>query len=55
MLPIATAARTAKVGLYTGLAFGLLQDLAGLARGRRLAYVDFLVGKKSHVGENPVA
>lgn len=44
-LPLTTAARTAKLGLYSGLAFGLLQDLAGLARGRRLAYVDFLTRK----------
>lgn len=44
-LPLTTAAHTAKLGLYTGLAFGLLQDLVGLARGRRLAYVDFLTRK----------
>lgn len=44
-LPLTTTARTAKLGLYTGLTFGLLQDLAGLARGRRLAYVDFLMRK----------
>ncbi len=48
-LPILTAARTAKLGLYSGLGFGLLQDLAGLARGRRLAYVDVLMGRKSDV------
>jgi len=45
-LPIPTAVRIAKMGLYSGLGFGLLQDLAGLARGRRLAYVDFLMGRR---------
>lgn len=40
--PLITAARTAKVGLYTGLALGLIQDALGLARGRRVGYVDFL-------------
>ncbi len=42
--PLTTAARTAKVGLYTGLAFGLVQDALSLARGRRLGYVEFLFG-----------
>lgn len=46
-LPLPTAQRTARIGLYSGLAFGLLQDLAGLARGRRLAYIDFLMGRKA--------
>ena len=50
-LPMPTAARTARIGLYSGLAFGLLQDLAGLARGRRLAYIDFLTGRKSDAVE----
>lgn len=48
-LPILTAARIAKTGLYSGLGFGLLQDLAGLARGRRLAYVDYLMGRRLEV------
>lgn len=43
--PLITAARTAKVGLYTGIAYGLCQDALSLARGRRLGYVDFLLGK----------
>ena len=38
-----TAARTAKFGLITGLAFGLMQDAVSLAKGRRLAYVDFIL------------
>ncbi|MCJ1365701.1 hypothetical protein MMC16_004826 [Acarospora aff. strigata] len=42
--PIITAARTAKTGLLVGLAFGLVQDGLALARGRRLAYIDFLLG-----------
>ena len=37
-----TAMRTAKTGLYGGLAFGLVQDALGLARGRRLRYIDFI-------------
>lgn len=38
-----TAMRTAKTGLYAGLAFGLVQDALGLARGRHLRYVDFIM------------
>lgn len=38
-----TAGRTIKIGLYGGLAFGLVQDALGLARGRRLRYIDFLI------------
>lgn len=37
-----TTMRTAKTGLYGGLAFGFIQDALGLARGRRLRYVDFI-------------
>jgi hypothetical protein len=44
--PIPTAARLAKTGAKAGLAFGLLQDLASMMRGRRLGYVDFV---KRHV------
>ena len=43
--PLITAARTAKVGLISGLAFGLAQDALNLAKGRRLAYVDFVLGR----------
>ena len=43
--PWPTAARTAKSGLKGGLAFGLAQDALGLARGRRLGYVDFILGR----------
>jgi hypothetical protein len=37
------AARTVKLALLTGLAFGAAQDALNLAKGRRLAYVDFLL------------
>lgn len=43
--PLITAARTAKVGLLSGLTFGLVQDALSLARGHRLAYVDFVLGR----------
>ncbi|MCJ1246917.1 hypothetical protein MMC30_004128 [Trapelia coarctata] len=49
--PLATAARTAKIGLLSGLAFGLAQDALGLAKGQRPFYVDFLFGKKQRQGE----
>ena len=42
-----TAARTAKSGLFFGLAFGLAQDGLGLARGRRVGYIDRFLGRKS--------
>ncbi|KAL3425386.1 hypothetical protein PVAG01_02177 [Phlyctema vagabunda] len=42
--PITTAARTAKSGLVIGLAYGFVQDIAGVARGRRPAYVDLVFG-----------
>lgn len=37
-----TNIRIAKTGLYGGLVFGFVQDALGLARGRRLRYVDFI-------------
>lgn len=52
--PVITAARTAKKGLAIGLAYGLVQDVLGLMRGRRLGYVDLLTGrrrKESRSGE----
>ena len=45
ILPLNAAAATIRRGLYGGLAFGLAQDALGLARGRRLDYVDFLLGR----------
>jgi hypothetical protein len=50
--PFYTAARTIKLGLLTGLAFGLAQDALGLARGRRLAYVDFFL-RRDRQSMNP--
>ena len=43
-LPMITAARMAKIGLLSGLGFGVLQDILHLLHGQRLAYVD-LVGR----------
>ena len=51
ILPLNTAARTIRTGLYGGIAFGLAQDALGLARGRRLAYVDFLLGRSRDTSE----
>ncbi|KAL6714109.1 hypothetical protein ACLMJK_008603 [Lecanora helva] len=50
--PLPTAGRTIKAGLYGGLAFGLAQDALGLARGRRLGCVDFLLGNKDQMMED---
>jgi hypothetical protein len=41
--PVTTAARTAKTGLTIGLAFGLAQDGLAYLRGRRPAYIDYLL------------
>lgn len=40
--PVPTAARMAKMGAKFGLAFGVLQDVVSVVRGRRLAYLDFI-------------
>ncbi|QIW99492.1 hypothetical protein AMS68_005010 [Peltaster fructicola] len=40
--PVPTAARLARLGLKAGLAYGILQDLTSLLRGRRLGYVEFV-------------
>jgi len=40
--PVPTAARVAKLGAKVGLAFGVLQDMASILRGRRLGYVEFI-------------
>ena len=50
--PLPTAARTAKTGLKFGLAFGLIQDAAGLLRGRRPGYVRFLLGLPERWGKS---
>ncbi|ESZ90050.1 hypothetical protein SBOR_9564 [Sclerotinia borealis F-4128] len=49
--PITTAARIAKTGLAFGIGFGLVQDVVGYARGRRLGYVDFITGAGRRRGE----
>ena len=49
--PMVVAARTARVGLLGGLGFGVLQDGVGWARGRRVGWVDFLVGRGRRGGE----
>ncbi|OQD77981.1 hypothetical protein PENDEC_c002G02041 [Penicillium decumbens] len=41
-----TAARTAKLGLKFGLAYGLCQDALELMKGNPPAYVDFLMGNR---------
>ncbi|KAF9885719.1 hypothetical protein FE257_012604 [Aspergillus nanangensis] len=41
-----TAARTAKFGLKFSLAYGLMQDALGTMKGRRPAYVDFVLGNR---------
>ncbi len=43
--PLPTAGRTIAAGLYGGVAFGLLQDALGLARGRKLQYIDSVTGR----------
>ena len=43
--PMVTAARTAKMGLLAGLGFGLAQDALSLAKGKRLGYVDYVLGR----------
>lgn len=43
---IPTIARTARAGLYGGLGFGLAQDALALARGRRVTYIDALLGRR---------
>ncbi|CZT17547.1 uncharacterized protein RCC_03381 [Ramularia collo-cygni] len=49
--PLATAARTARMGAKAGLAFGLLQDAVGVARGRRIGYIEFVKGLVIGEGE----
>lgn len=40
--PVPTAARLARMGAKYGLAYGVVQDLVSLLRGRRLGYVEFI-------------
>ena len=52
--PLITAARTAKIGLLSGLAFGLTQDALGLTKGRRPFYIDLILGTKHSVGNDVI-
>ena len=52
--PLATTARTLKLGLYGGLIFGLGQDLVTYAKGGRLRYVDYILGK-SHENQQQIS
>ncbi|TVY72737.1 hypothetical protein Focb16_v011550 [Fusarium oxysporum f. sp. cubense] len=51
-LSLTTAARTARYGLLFGLAYGGIQDVLGLARGRPIGYVEFLRGRRSNTRED---
>ncbi|KAI9699254.1 MAG: hypothetical protein M1820_007226 [Bogoriella megaspora] len=51
--PMPTAARTAKMGLRFGLGYGILQDVVGVLKGRRVGYIDWIIGRsKSEVNVN---
>lgn len=50
----AETARTAKKGLMFGLAYGAIQDVVSLAKGRPVGYVNFIrkqIGKSTEVKE----
>ncbi|OAA55274.1 hypothetical protein SPI_08369 [Niveomyces insectorum RCEF 264] len=49
--PLPTAARTTKTAILVGLTYGGVQDLASVARGRHVSYVDYL-RKKFHRGKD---
>ena len=49
-LSLAAAARTAKSGFLFGLAYGGVQDLLGIFRGRPIGYVEFIRGRGSKDG-----
>ncbi|KAH8882560.1 hypothetical protein GQ53DRAFT_665541 [Thozetella sp. PMI_491] len=44
-----TAARTTKSALIVGVAYGGLQDLVGIARGREIRYVEYLKRKYNKI------
>ncbi|KAI1772114.1 hypothetical protein F4818DRAFT_188508 [Hypoxylon cercidicola] len=51
----AETARTARKGLVFGLAYGAIQDVVSLAKGRPVGYVDFIrrrIGKSTQLQEN---
>ncbi|PNY24257.1 Uncharacterized protein TCAP_05813 [Tolypocladium capitatum] len=52
---LSTAARTARFGLLFGLAYGAVQDVVGLARGRPIGYVELVrrrFGAATHDGSD---
>ena len=55
--PLTTTTRTVKIGLYSGLAFGLAQDFVTYIKGGRLRYVDFVLGRKHdfQIADEPVS
>ncbi|EFX01079.1 hypothetical protein CMQ_6021 [Grosmannia clavigera kw1407] len=53
--PLATAARTTKTALLVGLAYGGVQDLASVLRGRPVSYVDFVKKRFRRAGAGDVA
>ena len=44
--PLTMAARTTRMGLACGLTYGLAQDALSLIKGRRLDYVDWMLGRR---------
>lgn len=49
--PLATAARTTKTALLVGLAYGGVQDLASIIRGRPVSYVEFVKRRFRRTGD----
>ncbi|KAG6169671.1 hypothetical protein E4U24_003624 [Claviceps purpurea] len=52
---MSSLSRTAKMGLYFGLVYGGMQDLAALARGRPIGYVEILRHRFGSVGGRPTS
>lgn len=44
-MSVAMAAKNARMGLLGGVVYGFGQDAVSLLKGRRLRYVDFLLGR----------
>ncbi|KAI0999814.1 hypothetical protein K3495_g8385 [Podosphaera aphanis] len=55
LFPLHTAARTVKVALCTGLAYGLTQDALRFAQGKRVGYLDFISGRVSDARREKVS
>ncbi|KAG6303143.1 hypothetical protein E4U09_000942 [Claviceps aff. purpurea] len=52
---MSSLSRTAKMGLYFGLVYGGMQDLAALARGRPIGYVEILRHRFGSAGGRPTS